>query len=123
MTGSTFEAFVNSMQNVYNPPGQSESKHEPNYSEVYSTIFSNINLLMNTSPNLLTNALPVFTLPEYTLPHMAILNAISQIFEKQRADSNQATASASTSDSNRINLEELLNEVERCLQLGDERQV
>ena len=123
MTGSTLETFVNSMQNLYNPPGQSEPKHEPNYSEVYSAIFSNINLLMNASTNLLNNALQVFTLPEYTLPHMAILNAISNIFEKQKADSNQATPSANTSDSNRINLEELLNQVERCLQLGDERQV
>jgi hypothetical protein len=120
MTGSHFETFVNSIQNVYNPPGQSDSKYEPNYSEVYSTIFSNINLLMNTSANLLSNSLAVFTLPAYTLPHMAILNAISNIFEKQKADSNQTT---NTQDSNRINLDELLNQLEKCLQLGDERQV
>jgi len=163
MTNQTLESFVNAIRNLYqkpsstnaNPSQQQQStttntfSHEVNYSEVHNVITSHLNILHENVPNLLDNVLPIFTLPEFTLPNMAVLYAITSQFEQNASNSNASLAQSPSTSVNTnttpaqksisihtdgaatlnpaflstINQEKLLNEVESCIQLSDERQV
>lgn len=129
----TLEQFVNSIRNLYGssqlasqgsqqqPPQQQQgssdaslplqkSTQSVNYGEVLSTINSNMDALTENASNLVDNVLPVFVLPEYTLPNMAVLYAVIQHQQQSQA-------------ANTVNQEKLLNEIENCIKLADERQV
>ena len=161
MTSLTLESFVNSIRNLYQKPSSlspsaqnnqqqtsstaSSHNHEINYTEVQNTIHSHLNVFYENATNLLDNVLPIFTLPEYTLPNMAVLYAIITQLENSSSASPSAPTTSSASNSNTsqksvavhsdgapnpnqaisssINHEKLLNEVESCIQFSDERQV
>lgn len=72
-------------------------------------INSNLEALTDNAANLIDNVLPVFSLPEFSLPNMAVLYAV--ICQLQQ----QPTLN--------INQEKLLNEIENCIRNSDERQV
>ena len=120
MSGNqTLEAFVNTIRNLY-------QQTEPNYTDIYNTINSHLELFKDNGSNLLDNVLPVFTLPEYTLPNMAVLYAIvSQL--KNSVNNSGATATApdvsTVNTSAIINQETLLNNVENCINSADSKQV
>lgn len=80
-----------------------------NYGEILNVINSNLEALTDNAANLIDNVLPVFSLPEFSLPNMAVLYAV--ICQLQQ----QPTLT--------INQEKLLNEIENCIRNADERQV
>jgi hypothetical protein len=142
MSTLTLEQFVNSIRNLYNHQQASpSSSHQTldqqqtsnktsnnatgpiNYSEIFNTINSNLEVFTENANNLIDNVLPVFTLPEYTLPNMAVLFAVVTQLQQQ-AKSNDAEPSRSnvTTTSN-VNQEKILNEVENCIKFADEKQV
>jgi len=163
MTNQTLESFVNSIRNLYQKPASTTTSpsqqqqpartplgHDVNYTEVHNTITAHLTTLHENLPNLLDNVLPIFTLPEFTLPNMAVLYAITSQFEQHTSastnslvqsppttstNSNTATAQKSISVHadgaaplnpsilSMINQEKLLNEVENCIHFSDERQV
>jgi hypothetical protein len=105
-----------------------------NYVEIYNTINSNLDVLSENASNLLENVLPVFTLPEYTLPNMAVLYAVVTQLQQQQSRANSAATGATSSSGNTnenepgrgiesVNSEKLLNSIESCIQFADEKQV
>ena len=158
MTNQTLEGFVNSIRNLYQrfpsttSPSQEQQSakasfgNDVNYAEVHNTITAHLNTLHENVLNLLDNVLPIFTLPEFTLPNMAVLYAITSQFEQHSSTSTNTQPTTSVNSNNTvaqksisihtdgatplnplilstINQEKLLNEVESCIQLSDERQV
>ena len=159
MTNVTLESFVNSIRNLYQKSsstspqtsaGQtsaaaaSSANHDINYTEVQNTIHLHLNVFYENAANLLDNVLPIFTLPEYTLPNMAVLYAVVTQLENSNTSASTssatnssssisksvtvhtegaATSSANSTIANAINHDRLLNEVENCIQFSDERQV
>jgi hypothetical protein len=155
MSNQTLEAFVNSIQNLYQINSQHQLQKSPqqqnqtqpsssknqnlhqdlNYTDIFNTINSNLGIFHeNASSNLIDNLLPIFTLPEYTLPNMAVLYAI--VSQQSAATSasiarqdlgvdtgnegnNNSTGAAVLS----VNPDRLLNEIENCIQFSDEKQV
>lgn len=121
MANVTLESFVNTIRNLYqNPTGNI------NYQEVFSTINTNLEVFNENPTNLLENVLPIFSLPEFTLPHMAVLFGImSQIKQSQTSSSGLATAPVATQANNltSLNQQNFLQEIENCIQLADDQQV
>jgi hypothetical protein len=144
MSNQTLEAFVNSIQNLYqqqssqsqSPQNQNQSSslsstHDLNYNEIFNTINSNLNIFLENASNLIDNLLPIFTLPEYTLPNMAVLFAIitqqsaAQAFAAKQdlgVDTSSGGSNAPLALVN-VNQDRLLNEVENCIKFSDEKQV
>jgi hypothetical protein len=148
MSNQTLEAFVNSIQNLYQQhPSQSASQSQSpqnqnqsstssitqdlNYNEIFNTINSNLNIFLENASNLMDNLLPIFTLPEYTLPNMAVLfSIISQQSAAQAFAAKQDLGVDTSSNGSNaalaavtVNQDRLLNEVENCIQFSDEKQV
>lgn len=130
---TTLESFVNTIRNLYQQTAQSssDSQQKPsciNYLEVFNTINSNLEVFNENSNNLLDNILPVFTLPEFTLPNMAVLYAIINKSQQQQQHPNLAQARPMNEVEALINLadvnqDKLLTELQNCLQNADENQV
>ena len=136
MAALSLEQFVNSIRNMYHSQQQqqqtSPTSHQTldqqnrsattstggpiNYAEIFNTINSNLEVLSENANNLIDNVLPVFTLPEYTLPNMAVLYTIvtSKVNEAELTRSNAT---------NTVNQEKILNEVENCIKFAEEKQV
>lgn len=122
MSNLTLEAFVNSIRNLY----QSQSQTSINYVEIYNTINSNLDVFNDNTIGLIDNVLPVFTLPEFTLPNMAVLFAVVtklQAFTASGHAAQNEQEAGNFQNSTGINLERLLNEIENCIQKADEKQV
>ena len=112
MSNANLETFVNNIRSLY----QKENTISANYIEIFNSINSQLftltakstytspelPILTESIPYLLDNALPVFNLPEYTLPHMSILYAIVMQVNLIGVDT-----------------ERLLSGVENCLHLAD----
>jgi COP9 signalosome complex subunit 3 len=92
---SSLEPFVNTIRNIY-------QQQTIQYQEVYNTIIQHTELLTKNLNNL-ENILPIFTLPEYTLPHLAILHTYTQ----------QPVQ----------NLDKLLTDIETCLKQSQTKQM
>jgi hypothetical protein len=146
MSNLTLEAFVNSIQNLYqqqssqsasqSPQNQNQSlsssiTHDLNYNEIFNTINSNLNIFLDNASNLIDNLLPIFSLPEYTLPNMAVLFAVisqqsaAQAFAAKQdlgVDTSSSGSNAALAVIN-VNQDKLLNEIENCIQFSDEKQV
>lgn len=118
---SSLESFVNSIRNLYQSKQQSgaaTSTSLVNLNEIYSTLSSNLDVLNEQSAlNLIDNVLPLFPLPEFTLPNLFILfsatNKIQQVLKNTETVSDLAGV-----DSDR-----LLIHLESAIQLADENQV
>lgn len=141
----SLETFVNSIRNLYQKLHQQTVQHSSpnnatdsaqqqqssttskvgsvNYLEIYNTINANLDVFSENGNNLLDNVLPIFTLPEYTLPNMAVLyGIITQVYQQAK------TTGSSDVDLTRTNLtpanqEKLFTSIENCIQFSDERQV
>lgn len=122
MTNSSgLETFVNSIQNLY----QRTEASSINYTEVFNLISSHSEVFSANIPTLLDNVLPIFTLPEYTLPNMACLYAIVVKLNNQATQNSNLSPNAvapSGSDLN-INQEQLLTCLENCIGSADKKQV
>ena len=138
MSNNTLNSFISTIRNLYKQsqsPQQQQQQSIPihtdvNFHEVYSTINSHINLFYDNLRNLIENVLPMFNLPEFTLPNIAVLYAIVTQLEQSTASAtaNQARAehtdeAMSASGASSINQERLMNEIANCIELSDERQV
>lgn len=113
MASSGLEAFVNSIRNMH-------QQSNVNYTEIFNAINSNLDAFSENAPNLLDNVLPVFTLPEYTLPHMSVLFAISSSQQQQQ---NQATNALFKLHLNAAYQDKFILAVENCIQRADYKQV
>lgn len=109
-TNSGLESFVNSIRNMF------QHTSSINYADVYNTINSHLDIFNENASNLLDNVLPVFTLPEFSLPYMAVLYAISNQFQAQ-------TAANAVNYLNHTYQEKLLFSIETCIQQSDCKQV
>lgn len=144
-SNQTLEQFVNSIRNLYSASTstattsagsnqqqqqQQSSDSSPqttgtkslsvaNYGEILNVINSNLEALTDNAANLMDNVLPVFPLPDYTLPNMAVLYAIIMQLQQQSA----AATSQQQQQTLNINQEKLVNEIENCIRLADESQV
>lgn len=99
----SLENFVNLVRNLY----QQQQQAIP-YQEIYNVVNQNLEILFKNQQNL-ENLLQIFTLPDYTLPHVAILYTFVQHQQKQQAAAMDAT--------------QLLNLIETCLKQAHEIQV
>lgn len=129
----TLEQFVNSIRNLYSSSStttsnQAQTSEQSNqtfkmsmasYSEILNVINSNLEALTDSAANLIDNVLPVFVLPEFTLPNMAVLYAVISQLQQQQSNGQQQQQQHTLN----INQEKLLNEIENCIRLADERQV
>ena len=132
----TLEQFVNSIRNLYSSSSttssgssnQAQTSEQSNqtskmsmasYSEILNVINSNLEALTDNAANLIDNVLPVFVLPEFTLPNMAVLYAVISQLQQQSSNGQQQQQQHALN----INQEKLLNEIENCIRLADERQV
>ena len=125
MPNNTLKNFISTIRSLYKQstsPQQQQStatSNDVNFHEVYSTINSHINLFYDNLPNLIENVLPLFNLPEFTLPNIAVLYAIVTQLEQSTASTSTASANQaraehtdeamSASGVNSINQERLLN--------------
>jgi tetratricopeptide (TPR) repeat protein len=149
-SNQTLESFVNSVRALYQSSTQQQqpqaatsssnsNRLAPNYAEIYNTVMSNLEVFNENVANLLDYVAPIFTLPEFTLPKMGLLYSIENQLQKLNSSSTacgsssavtaiasvitgglsvaQAAALAS------INQSRLLEEIENCLELADEKQV
>lgn len=122
------ETFVNTIQNLYQQQ-QAASNQSVNYTEISNAINSHSEVFNDNGPSLLENVLPVFTLPEYTLPHMAILYAIvTQYNNKLNQNTNVSPSATAPTTSNNKNLlntnqETFLAHIENFIDLADKKQV
>lgn len=117
------EAFVNTIRNLYQ---QSSSGLNVNYTDIHNAINSHLDVFNDNGPTLLENVLPVFTLPGYTLPHIAVLYAIiSQINNSTQnsGSSPNATAPVAGNTVVNVNLEKLLSDIENCINMADCKQI
>lgn len=126
------ESFVNTIRSLYQQQQQQQqhqsaqgqpqsSTQKPiNYNEIYNTINSNLELFNENSDNLFDNVLPIFTLPEFTLPTMAALYAITSKAQSQVKSLNEIEAVANLGS---VNEDKLLNHLENCLKNSDPRQI
>lgn len=127
MSGNAnLEAFVNTIRSSY----QQTQNSSPNFTDIYNTINSHLDVFKDNGPNLLENVLPVFTLPEYTLPNMAVLYAIISQVKNITTGANaiapalpNVSTAAAANTANTINQEKLLNDIESCLNSADYNQV
>jgi hypothetical protein len=139
---SSLEAYVNSIRNLY-------QNSSINYNEIYAILNSNHELFINSTADLnnpIDNVLPVFTLPQFTLPNMFVLysisNKIQNLLKKspnsvtsgEQQQTEMETSSNSTSNAANpnnpsnlnaggVSLEKLVREIENCLKQADENQV
>ena len=121
MVNVTLESFVNTIRNLYQ-----NSTGNINYQEVFNTINANLEVFNENPSNLLENVLPIFSLPEFTLPNMAVLFGImSQVKQAQTSSTNLATAPVTSSANNAtfLNQQNFLQEIEKCIQSADDHQV
>lgn len=108
------------MRNLY----QKENASGVNYTEIFNTINSHSDIINENFSNLLDNVLPIFNLPEYTLPHMSALYAIVlQVNNANSSTAGNAVAPAANPNIASINLDRLLSDVENCINLADYKQV
>lgn len=120
MSNANLETFVNSIRNLY----QKENASGVNYIEILNAINSHSDLINENFSNLLDNVLPIFNLPDYTLPHMSVLYAIVlQVNNTNSATGGNAVAPAANTNIAGINLDRLFNDVENCINSADYRQV
>ena len=126
MTNSSgLETFINTIQMLYQTPDTSSI----NYTEVFNLITSHSEVFNANISTLLDNVLPIFTLPEYTLPNMACLYAIVVQLNSQTASqsnsgmSPNAVAPSSRSSDLNINQEQFMACLESCIGSADKKQV
>ena len=127
MATLTLEAFVNSIRNLYQQP-QTSSNYNINFIEIFNTINSHLEIFNDNAHSLIENVLPLFPLPEYTLPHMAVLfSIVSQMQHVNYSNHNIAQAvPIANSTQNQIasiNQELFLLNIENCIKLADSKQV
>jgi hypothetical protein len=144
MSNLSMEAFVSSIRNMFQSTAPDQSSSSINFVEIYNMLNSNIDIFTETPVNLVENVLPVFPLPEFTLPHLfvlyAIINKIQQHLKSntsaatnsnQNAASNEMDSSASAPSSSNLanlivlgmNADRLISLLESSIQLADEIQV
>ncbi len=107
MASSGLESFVNNIRNMY-------QNVNVNYTEVFNLINSHMDFFNESSQNLLDNVLPVFILPDFTLPHVSVLYSI--VTQLQQQQNNNPVA-------NPVNQDKLILAIENCILLADSRQV
>jgi hypothetical protein len=107
MASSGLESFVNNIRNMY-------QNVNVNYTEVFNLINSHMYFFNESSQNLLDNVLPVFILPDFTLPHVSVLYSI--VTQLQQQQNNNPVA-------NPVNQDKLILAIENCILLADSRQV
>ena len=127
MATLTLEAFVNSIRNLYQQP-QTSANYNVNFIEIFNTINSHLEIFNDNAQNLIENVLPLFPLPEYTLPHMAVLfSIVSQMQHVNHSNLNIAQAvpisNSSQNQITSINHELFLLNIENCIKLADHKQV
>lgn len=129
MAGSSaLDTFITTIQSLYQRP--ETSNQSINYTEIYNVINSNLNytdFFTSSTTSLLDNVLPIFVLPEYTLPNMAVLYAIvTQTNNKAKLNAslspNAVAPTASLNDSS-VNDEQLMACLENCVGRADRKQV
>lgn len=134
MATTTLETFVNSIRNLYQQPAGSSGGGAGggvNYIEIFSAINAHLDVFNENPSNLLDNVLPVFTLPEYSLPNMAVLYAIISQLQQAKAIAQQQQQQQVTNAPNAaalsailgVDQEKLTNCVQSCIELADEKQV
>ena len=116
------ESFISNIRSLYQQQTQQQNDTQKpiNYNEIYNTINSNLDVFNENSDTLLNNVIPNFSLPEYTLPHMAIIYAIITKSQSQAKNLNEIEAVANLTG---VNEENLLHSVEICLKNSDPNQV
>ena len=136
----SLEVFVNAIRQLYEQHSQNP-KMPGNYTDVYNCIQANLDLLSSqNASNLFDNVLPIFSLPEFTLPHMAVLYALATPMQQQQQSSSAPSSTTGSTTAVRVtsttvdvaqqtsgqaatNQERLVNHVDNCLKLADDRQV
>jgi hypothetical protein len=142
MPNSSMDAFVSSIRGLYHP-----TSGVVNHIEIYNMLSTNTEIFTDTPLNVIDNVLPVFPLPEFTLPHLFVLHSVVnkiQLNLKAATSSNAPNTNATTSaaannemDSSAslpaanpetqavlgISFDRLLGLLESAIQLADENQV
>lgn len=112
------EAVVSTIRSLHQ---QQNLLNTSNYVEICNALDSNLDLLNENHPE---NLLPIFTLPEYTLPHIYVLYClVKRSSEPVPTQSPNATAPVANTSAPATNQEKLLNDVENCILLADYKQI
>ncbi len=124
MTNSSgLDVFINNIRTLYQQPETSFI----NYNEIFNLINSHSEVLNANISTLLDNVLPIFTLPEYSLPYMACLYAIVVQLNSQANQNSSVSPNsvAPTHSANNLNLndEQFMTCLENCIGSADKKQV